>query len=229
MRILLIEDDKPAAKSLIKSLQKYDITAEWLRKGGDAFPALTTMDLVLLDLSLPDIDGVTVCRAIRSISDVPLVILTGCTEIKTRVRALRAGADDYLTKPVNPAELVARINAVIRRARSADRQATVRIADIDIDLARQAVRVGGVDVTTTRKEFQLLALLADQEGRVCPRERLIAQIWGRPWPGANDTLNVHVAMLRAKIGRPELIQTVRGIGYRLRPDRRNERLVRCER
>lgn len=229
MQILLIGDGKREANQLVKSLSKYDITAEWIGNVSDAFPAFTTVDLVLLDFSLPDIDGVTACRAIRSICDVPVVVLTSGTAVQTGVRALRAGADDYLTKPISPAELIARIHAVARRTRAAARQDTLRIADIDIDIARQVVRVGGTDITTTRKEFQLLALLADEAGRVCPRERLIAQIWGRPWPGANDTLNVHVAMLRAKIGRPELIQTVRGIGYRLRSDKRTERLATCGR
>lgn len=227
MQILLIGDDKREANQLVKSLGKYDITAKWIRNAGDAFPAFTSVDLVLLDFSPPDIDGITACRAMRSICDVPVVVLTSRTEVETRVRALRAGADDYLTKPISPAELIARIHAVARRARATRRRDRVRVADIDIDIARQVVRVGGADITTSRKEFQLLALLADEAGRVCPRERLIAQIWGRPWPGANDTLNVHVAMLRAKIGRPELIQTVRGIGYRLRPDRRSGRLATC--
>ncbi|HXV94170.1 MAG TPA: response regulator transcription factor, partial [Pseudonocardia sp.] len=180
---------------------------------------LTGVDVVLLDLGLPDVDGIDVCRAIRAVSDVPVIVVSARGEVDDRILGLHSGADDYLVKPYDIGELVARVHAVLRRRGPVDAtgEATdVVVADeVRIDLQRHAVTVDGRPVALTRKEFQVLALLAGARGAVCTRSRIVAEVWGRSWPGANRTLDVHVATLRTKLGRPDLVQTVRGVGYRL--------------
>ena len=138
-------------------------------------------------------------------------------EVDERILGLRSGADDYLVKPFNVDELIARVDAVLRRRVSdrAVRPDRVRAEDVEIDLPRFEVTVGGKPVALSRKEFQVLAMIAGAGGDVCPRDRLIAEVWGEPWAGANRTLDVHVATLRTKLDRPGLIETVRGVGYRL--------------
>ncbi|GAA5171846.1 response regulator transcription factor [Pseudonocardia eucalypti] len=180
---------------------------------------LADADVVLLDLGLPDIDGVDVCRTIRETSDLPIIIVSARGEVDDRILGLHSGADDYLVKPYDVGELVARVEAVYRRRRAALPGAglpeVIEVDGVSVDLARHTVVVDGESVTLSRKEFQVLALLATAGGAVCTRNRIVAEVWGRSWPGANRTLDVHVATLRTKLGRPELVQTVRGVGYRL--------------
>ena len=215
-RILLVEDDHKVAGALIDALETYRISAPHVTSGRSVPDQLEGADLVLLDLSLPDVDGLELCRRIRSECDTPIIILTGRAGTTDRVEGLRAGADDYVVKPVNVPELVARIHAVIRRCRPREpRPRIIRAMDVSIDLMRQVATVDDTQISLTRKEFQLLALIAEEDGEVCPRDRLVHEIWGRPWPGAYSTLNVHMATLRSKIGRPEIIKTVHGVGYRL--------------
>jgi len=173
---------------------------------------------VLLDLGLPDVDGVDVCRAIREVSELPVIIVSARGEVDDRILGLHSGADDYLVKPYDIGELLARVHAVYRRRRPGPGSATgdvVVVADVAVDLERHTVTVAGRPVTLTRKEFQVLGMLAASRGAVCTRSRIVAEVWGRTWAGANRTLDVHVATLRTKLGRPELVQTVRGVGYRL--------------
>jgi DNA-binding response OmpR family regulator len=181
------------------------------------------VDVVLLDLGLPDIDGVDVCKAIREAGDVPVIVVSARGEVNDRIQGLHCGADDYLVKPFDTGELLARMHAVLRRRAPApapgDPVEVVTVDDVRIDLNRHDVVVAGHPVSLTRKEFQVLALLALARGTVCTRGRIVAEVWGRSWPGANRTLDVHVATLRTKLGRPELVQTVRGVGYRVgRPE-----------
>jgi DNA-binding response OmpR family regulator len=179
-------------------------------------------DVVLLDLGLPDVDGVDLCRAIKNASDVMIIVVSARGEVDDRIRALQVGADDYLVKPFDVGELVARIQAVTRRrtptAQESDRrEGIVHVGDVVVDLDRYEVSVDGAAIALSRKEFQILAYVVRAKGAVCSRERIIAHVWGSQGagPGANRTLDVHVATLRTKLQRPDLLFTVRGVGYRL--------------
>ncbi|MCE3553801.1 response regulator transcription factor [Pseudonocardia sp. RS11V-5] len=219
MHILLVEDDDRVAAALRPALHRHGMTTTRLERGRGAVDHLAGVDVVLLDLGLPDADGVDVCRAIRQASDVPVIVVTARGDVEDRIVGLHSGADDYVVKPYDVGELVARIHAVQRRRGPSEAEPADRVVTTDdgvaIDLGRHTVTVDGTEITLTRKEFQVLALLAAARGTVCTRTRIVAEVWGRSWPGANRTLDVHVATLRTKLGRPELVQTVRGVGYRL--------------
>jgi DNA-binding response OmpR family regulator len=218
VHILLVEDDDRVAAALRPALHRHGMSTTRLDRGRDAVDHLGGVDVVLLDLGLPDADGVDVCRAIREASDVPVIVVTARGDVEDRIVGLHSGADDYVVKPYDVGELVARIHAVQRRRGPETAEPVDRVVTADgvaIDLGRHTVTVDGAEVTLTRKEFQVLALLASAGGTVCTRTRIVAEVWGRSWPGANRTLDVHVATLRTKLGRPELVQTVRGVGYRL--------------
>jgi DNA-binding response OmpR family regulator len=173
---------------------------------------------VLLDLGLPDMDGIEVCRELRRRSDVPIIAVTARSEERDRVMGLRTGADDYMVKPFGAAELIARIEAVLRRSRRTDSEieAPICMGDVQIDLAARLVTRAGQPIPLTRKEFDVLALLARSPGAVVTRDRILAEVWHTAWQGSSHTLDVHVGSLRTKLGRPECFETVRGIGYRLR-------------
>jgi DNA-binding response OmpR family regulator len=216
VQVLLIEDDDRVAAALSAVLARNGMAVRRVACGREAFRALHGVDLVLLDLGLPDVDGVEVCRRVRAAADLPVIILTARGGVGERVLGLHSGADDYVVKPCDVGELVARIHAVARRCRPAPPVVDlVEWGDVTVDLAGQRVLVDGRPVVLARKEFQVLALIAGGRGAVCTRERLVAQAWGRSWRGANRTLDVHVANVRAKLGRPEMIATVRGVGFRL--------------
>ena len=219
MHILLVEDDDRVAAALRPALHRHGMTTTRLSRGRDVTQHLAGVDVVLLDLGLPDMDGVDVCREIRAAGDVPVIVVSARGEVNDRIQGLHCGADDYLVKPFDTGELLARMHAVLRRRAPApvpgDPGEVVTVADVRVDLRRHEVTVAGRSVALTRKEFQILALLAAAGGTVCTRGRIVAEVWGRSWPGANRTLDVHVATLRTKLGRPELVATVRGVGYRL--------------
>jgi DNA-binding response OmpR family regulator len=221
VRILLVEDDDRVAAALRPALRRHGMTMVRLSGGRDVVGHLADVDVVLLDLNLPDIDGVDVCRTIRETSDLPIIIVSARGEVDDRILGLHTGADDYLVKPYDVGELVARVEAVYRRRRTAlpgnGPAERIEVDGVALDLARHTVVVDGAPVNLSRKEFQVLALLATAGGAVCTRNRIVAEVWGRSWPGANRTLDVHVATLRTKLGRPDLVQTVRGVGYRLGP------------
>ena len=218
MHILLVEDDDRIAAALRPALHRHGITTSRLAQGRGVVDHLGGVDVVLLDLGLPDIDGVDVCRAIRAVSDVPVIVVSARGEVDDRILGLHSGADDYLVKPYVIGELLARVHAVHRRHRTATTAApddVITMGDVVADLHRHSVTVAGKEVALTRKEFQVLAMLVRAGGAVCTRNQIVAEVWGRTWPGANRTLDVHVATLRTKLGRPELVQTVRGVGYRM--------------
>ncbi|MEY4169685.1 MAG: hypothetical protein RLZ94_758, partial [Actinomycetota bacterium] len=169
-------------------------------------------DLVLLDLGLPDGDGLEVLREIRKTSDVPVIIATARGEETDRIVGLELGSDDYVVKPFSVRELAARIRAVGRRRR---REPTTSSARVVVDRDRREATIDGETVDLTAKEFDLLAVLAEEPGRVVPRQELFARVWDPVWVGTGKTLDVHVASLRRKVGDPGLIETVRGVGYRL--------------
>jgi DNA-binding response OmpR family regulator len=219
VHILLVEDDDRVAAALRPALHRHGMTTTRLSRGRGVAQHLDGVDVVLLDLGLPDVDGVDVCREIRAACDVPVIVVSARGEVDDRIQSLHCGADDYLVKPFDTGELLARMHAVLRRRAPAlapgDPGEVVTVADVRVDLRRHEVAVAGQPVALTRKEFQILALLATAGGTVCTRGRIVGEVWGRSWPGANRTLDVHVATLRTKLGRPELVTTVRGVGYRL--------------
>lgn len=174
-------------------------------------------DLVVLDIMMPRVDGLEVCRRLRKESNVPVIMLTARTDDVDKIVGLELGADDYLTKPFNPRELVARVKAVLRRTQASQQpDMTIDAGNISIDPARREVRVGGKEVHLRNKEFDLLLALAQERGRVLTREALLSRVWGYEYLGDSRTVDVHVTWLRDKLSAATaLIQTVRGVGYKL--------------
>lgn len=217
MRVLLVEDDPVLGDALRRTLVKHGHVTELVGSGTAALASVAESepDVVLLDMGLPDRDGIGVCREIRQRSRVPILAITGRGDVAARVQGLRSGADDYLVKPVSTEELLARIEAVLRRSTGGSVAGSVTIADVVVDLERRAVTAGGDDIALTRKEFDLLAALARREGAVVPRPELLEQVWGIADASAARTLEAHVASLRSKLGAREVVVTVRGVGYRL--------------
>ncbi|HZB22735.1 MAG TPA: response regulator transcription factor, partial [Gaiellaceae bacterium] len=178
--------------------------------------------LIILDLMLPDIDGIEVCRRIRKSSDVPILMLTARDEDVDKIIGLEVGADDYLTKPFNPRELVARVKSILRRATPEKRQiesAQLRHGDLLIDAGRREVRVGDDEVQLAPKEFDLLWELLDHKGLVLTRDQLLERVWGYTFAGDTRTVDVHVRQLRRKLGDASPIVTVWGVGYKVAPTR----------
>jgi DNA-binding response OmpR family regulator len=224
MRVLIVEDDDVIATPLAKGLVREGLAVDRVETGRDALDRAsgTSFDVVLLDLGLPDRDGFDVCRDLRARSDVPIIVVTARSEEVDRVVGLELGADDYLVKPFGFRELVARIRAVARRrgprpdAGSADRSAATELGALQVDRRTRRVVVDGHDVALTPKEFDLLAYLAEDPGAVCGRQQVLEEVWDPHWYGPTKTLDVHVASLRKKLGDPGWIETVRGVGFRLR-------------
>lgn len=216
MRILLVEDDDRVAAALRTALGRQQIEVTRLATGRDVIAHLPGTDVVLLDLGLPDVDGIDVCRRIREAGDTPVIVVSARGEVDDRILGLHSGADDYLVKPYDAGELLARIHTVLRRRRPEPADDVVDLGGgLVVDLAKREARDDGAPLALSRKEFAVLAQLARADGAVCTRERIVAEVWGRSWPGANRTLDVHVATLRTKLGRPDVVATVRGVGYRL--------------
>jgi len=168
----------------------------------------------VLDLNLPDMDGIDVCRRIRARSTVPVVMLTARDDEADRLAGLGAGADDYIGKPFSPKELVARMKAVLRRAEPSASGELLELGDVTVDQAGHEVRVAGQPVELRPKEFDLLAYLIQNRGAVISRDTLLERVWGYEYAGGTRTVDVHVAQLRRKLARPDLIRTIRGAGYK---------------
>jgi len=244
MRVLIVEDDDAIATPLAKGLEREGLAVDRVETGTDALDrsAAATFDVVLLDLGLPDRDGFDVCRELRARSDVPIIVVTARSEEVDRVVGLELGADDYIVKPFGLRELVARIRAVVRRhtpappddtthatgngtrngtgnghAPASEHQSSaVHVGTLTVDRRTRLVTVGDDVVALTPKEFDLLAFLADDAGAVRPRQELLENVWDPHWYGPTKTLDVHVASLRKKLGDTGWIETVRGVGFRLR-------------
>lgn len=215
MRVLLVEDDDGVANALVDVLAAHGHRPTRVSRGADALTRHREHDLVLLDLGLPDADGLDVLRKLRRIGPIPVVVLTARGEERMVVRGLRSGADDYLVKPVRMAELLARIEAVARRGRLPGAAADeVQVGDVHVDLRTRRVLVDDRDVELTPKEFDVLAVLAGEAGSAVSRQRLMDEVWGDAYLAVSRSLDVHIAQLRAKLGRPELLVTIRGFGYR---------------
>jgi two-component system, OmpR family, response regulator RegX3 len=216
MRVLLVEDDDSIADPLTSGLGRHGFQVSRARTGAEALAA-APHDVVLLDLGLPDMDGMDVCRRLRATSAVPIIVVTARSEEVDRVVGLELGADDYVVKPFGFRELVARIRAVTRRARPAagPAEGPQQLGPLELDRRQRLVRLDGVEVALTAKEFDLLALLAEDPGAVFARDRILEEVWDPHWFGPTKTLDVHVASLRKKLSDPGWIETVRGVGFRL--------------
>jgi len=215
MRVLVVEDDDAIAVPLAVGLEREGFSVTRAPTGNAALEAVG-MDVVLLDLGLPDVDGIEVCRRLRSRSDVPILVISARGEETDRVVGLELGADDYLVKPFGFRELVARIRAVTRRMGvSPDVVRPQQIGALEIDRRTRRVRVAGNEVVMTQKEFDLLACLAERPGTVVTRQALLEEVWAPHWYGPSRTIDVHVASVRKKLGDPRWVETVRGVGFRV--------------
>jgi DNA-binding response OmpR family regulator len=214
--ILLVEDE-PSVGELVRGyLQRDGYRVIWVRSGEDGLVELERhpVKLVILDIGLPGMDGFDVCREMRARSQVPILMLTARDEEPDRVVGLEVGADDYLTKPFSPRELVARMKAIFRRTEPQDRRERLELGDVTLDRESHDVAVDGKLVELTAKEFDLLAFFMANAGVVVSRDLLLDRVWGQEYPGGTRTVDVHVAQLRRKLGRPDLIRTLRGAGYK---------------
>jgi DNA-binding response OmpR family regulator len=214
--ILLVEDEEDIASLVRAYLENDGFRVIWAARGAEGVLALEQHEirLAILDLQLPDADGLDLCRLIRQTSRLPIVIVTARDEEVDRITGLELGADDYVTKPFSPRELVARVRAVLRRAEPEELEGEVTIGDVIVQPSGRTVSVAGSPVELTGMEFDLLAFLAAHPGIVMSRERLLERVWGLEFPGGTRTVDVHVAQLRKKLDRPDLIRTVRGSGYK---------------
>ncbi|MDP6976155.1 MAG: response regulator transcription factor [Acidimicrobiales bacterium] len=217
--VLVVEDDQNIADLVDLYLRKNGYQTIRADNGEDGLAALSARrpELVLLDVGLPgEMDGFDVCRELRSRSDVPVIFMTARDDEVDRVMGLKFGADDYVVKPFSPRELVARVEAVLRRsAGRTDSTDPVQVGDVVVDLEAHEVRVDGDPVELTRREYDLLRTLAEHRGLTLSRRQLLDRAWGTDWIGDERTVDVHVRQLRAKLGRHVDLRTVRGVGYRL--------------
>jgi len=213
---LLVEDEHSIGSMTRGYLERSGWRVVWVRTGEEALAELSRhqIRIVILDIRLPGIDGFDVARLVRTRSDVPILMLTARDEEPDRVAGLELGADDYLTKPFSPRELVARMKAVLRRTDGRGAEEVLTLDDVVLNRNAREVAVDGKAVELTTKEFDLLATLLENPGIVVSRDQLLDRVWGMTYPGGTRTVDVHVAQLRRKLGRPELIHTVRGAGYK---------------
>ena len=214
--VLLVEDEHSIGSMTRGYLERNGYRVVWVRSGEEGLAELGRhqIRIVILDIRLPGIDGFDVARTIRTRSDVPILMLTARDEEPDRVAGLELGADDYLTKPFSPRELVARMKAVLRRTDGRGAEEVLTLADVVLNRNAREVIVDGDVIELTTKEFDLLATLLENPGIVVSRDQLLDRVWGMTYPGGTRTVDVHVAQLRRKLGRPELIRTVRGAGYK---------------
>lgn len=215
MKILVVEDDPSIAESVRSGLESLDLSVSVVGTGRDALRA-SGYDVMLLDIGLPDMDGFEVCRRVRAESNVPIIMLTARADEIDKVLGLESGADDYVAKPFGLRELAARIRAVTRRVQQ-ESPAAQRfvVGPIDLDCAKRRCIVDGIEVSLTAKEFDLLAHLMEAPGVVHRRREILEAVWETDWYGPTKTLDAHIASLRKKLGRPEWIESVRGVGFRL--------------
>ncbi len=221
-KVLVVDDEEHILELARLYLSREGYTIETVSDGAQAVARFGAVkpDLVVLDIMLPNVDGLTICREIRKLSQVPIIMLTARDEVTDKVVGLELGADDYLTKPFHPQELVARAKALVRRAHlEPDQPKLVRAGRLEIDLERHEVRFGDRRIQLRPKEFDLIALLARHPGRVFQRSELLDLVWGYDFPGYTRTVDVHVQQLREKLAEGGVadptIVTVWGVGYKL--------------
>jgi DNA-binding response OmpR family regulator len=218
--ILVVEDEPSIASFVGMYLEKAGFAVRTAETGADAIEQADAEApaLIVLDLMLPDLDGIDVCRRIRQRSDVPILMLTARDDDIDKIIGLEVGADDYLTKPFNPGELVARVKSVLRRANPQRRElesASLEHGELRIDAGRREVTVAGDEVQFAPKEFDLLWELLDHRGLVLTRDQLLERVWGYTFAGDTRTVDVHVRQLRRKLGDASPIVTVWGVGYKV--------------
>lgn len=212
--MLLIEDDDPIAQSIVASLSsEFDVRREPSGRAGITAIREWSPDVVLLDLGLPDVDGLEVAREIRTVSAVPVIIVSARGDELDRIIGLEIGADDYIVKPFSQRELLARIRAVLRRGRLQD-LTTDRQSRLQIDEKARFVTLDGNEVVLTAKEFDLLNFLHSEPGTVFRRNDILEHVWDVDWYGTTKTLDAHVASIRKKLGDQRWIEAVRGVGFR---------------
>jgi DNA-binding response OmpR family regulator len=222
--VLVVEDETSIASFISLYLKNAGYTVRTATTGGAALNAVAgeMPSLILLDLNLPDMDGIEICRRVRKTSDVPILMLTARDEDVDKIIGLEVGADDYLTKPFNPRELVARVKAVLRRTsgdRRRDEGAEIRHGDLLINAGRREVFVGDEEIQLAPKEFDLLWELLDHRGLVLTRDQLLERVWGYTFAGDTRTVDVHVRQIRRKLGDASPIVTVWGVGYKVGSER----------
>jgi DNA-binding response OmpR family regulator len=222
--ILVVEDEASIASFVALYLKNAGYTVRAVASGGAALNhvAAEMPSLIILDLNLPDMDGIEICRRIRKSSDVPILMLTARDEDVDKIIGLEVGADDYLTKPFNPRELVARVKSVLRRStpdRRRDESQEIRHGDLVINAGRREVTVGEDEIQLAPKEFDLLWELLDHRGLVLTRDQLLERVWGYTFAGDTRTVDVHVRQIRRKLGDASPIVTVWGVGYKVTSER----------
>ncbi|MFB9853634.1 response regulator transcription factor [Micromonospora andamanensis] len=226
-----MEDDESLAGTMVEALRRFGHDVEHVTTGLEALTALGKAEFVLLELGLPDLDGQEVCRRIRQQSWIPIIVVTGRGDELNRVLLLETGADDFVVKPYSMRELLARMDAVVRRGAVGEVGRALRVPSagpaeerrrhgpLQVDLRVRRASLHDREVTLTRREFDLLAVLLDDPGAVVGRQELIERVWDENWHGSTRTLDVHVGSLRTKLGDRRWIESVRGVGFRVRmPD-----------
>jgi len=222
-RALVIEDDEVTARDIVAELGAHGLTAEWVANGRDGLQRALAdgFDIITLDRMLPGMDGIDVVSALRQRSvDTPVLMISALSDVDERVRGLRAGGDDYLTKPFAPDELAARAEVLLRRRRPAANETRLRVADLELDLVRHDAVRGGQTLTLLPTEFRLLEFLMRNAGQVVTRQMIFEHVWGFHFDPGTNVIDVHIGRLRRKIdgtGQSPLIRTVRGSGYVLAP------------
>ena len=222
--VLVVEDETSIASFVALYLKNAGYGIRAVGTGQEALDSLARErpDLIVLDLMLPDLDGIEVCKRVRQTSDVPILMLTARDEDVDKIIGLEVGADDYLTKPFNPRELVARVKSILRRSVPERRELQTRQithGKLEIDAGRREVQVGGEEIQLAPKEFDLLWELLDHRGLVLTRDQLLERVWGYTFAGDTRTVDVHVRQLRRKLGDASPIVTVWGVGYKVAPAR----------
>ncbi len=214
--VLLVEDEQSIGSLVRTYLGTHGHPVVWVRSGEEALTELPRhpVRIVVLDIGLPGIDGLEVCRRIRATSTLPVIMLTARDEEADRVAGLEVGADDYVAKPFSPRELAARIKAVLRRSEPQSRADVLRLGRVTLSKPGREVTVAGSPVELTAKEFDLLAFLMENAGVVLSRDVLLDRVWGMAYPGETRTVDVHVGQIRRKLGDADVIRTVRGAGYK---------------
>jgi DNA-binding response OmpR family regulator len=222
--VLVVEDEASIASFVSLYLKNAGYGVKAVRSGGDALAQVEAEQpaLIVLDLMLPDMDGIEVCQRIRQRRDIPILMLTARDEDIDKIIGLEVGADDYMTKPFNPRELVARVKSILRRSGPGPRStesAEIRHGDLRVDSGRREVHVGEEEIQLAPKEFDLLWELLDHRGLVLTRDQLLERVWGYTFAGDTRTVDVHVRQLRRKLGDASPIVTVWGVGYKVAPAR----------